>query len=408
MVMALSKTPGVYKETLLPAQATELRTGVPAFLGLTTREPAGGGPQLLTLPGQFATHFGKAPTDSYLAAAVQGFFENGGRSCYVLRLDPERFIKAAEAAGQTLNPDAALETALAAALAQVAALDAVDLVCAPDLMRPREGGALPPDPQVVVRMQQALLAHCDSLNDRFAILDALPDSDSAAVLQQRALLASANGALYYPWLRVPNGPAISAGFVPPCGHVAGVYSRTDQREGVHKAPANELLEGVLDLKVNLTALQQEALNPAGVNCLRAFPGRGLRVWGARTLSPQPAWRYVNVRRLFLAVGRWIERNMATVVFEANDVRLWARIRRELTAYFTALFQRGALQGRSAQEAFYVQCDAQTNPPEVRNAGLVVTEIGLAPVVPGEFIVVRIVYSAGGLTLTGPAASGVGS
>jgi phage tail sheath protein FI len=180
-----------------------------------------------------------------------------------------------------------------------------------------------------------------------------------------------------------------------------VYARTDQRIGVHKAPANDVLQGVLDLEVNLTDAQQDRLNPEGINCLRAFPGRGIRVWGARTLSRDPAWTYVNVQRLFLTAGRWIERNMSSAVFEPNDPRLWARVGRELTAYFNDLLRRGALRGRTPQEAFYVKCDAETNPPEVRDAGMVVTEIGLAPALPGEFVVLRVIHGASGVSIAGP-------
>jgi phage tail sheath protein FI len=135
--------------------------------------------------------------------------------------------------------------------------------------------------------------------------------------------------------------------------------------------------------------------------LRAFPGRGIRVWGARTLSSDPAWTYVSVRRLFLTACRWIERNMVGAVFEPNDPRLWTRISRELTAYFNDLFRQGALQGRTPQEAFYIKCDAETNPLEIREAGSVITEIGLAPGLPNEFVIVRIIHGASGVTITGP-------
>jgi len=163
---------------------------------------------------------------------------------------------------------------------------------------------------------------------------------------------------------------------------------------VHKAPANEELEGVVDLAVHLTDADQAQLNPVGVNALRAFPGRGIRVWGARTLSRNAAWTYVNVRRLFLTATRWIELSLADAVFEPHDTRLWNRITRELTTYFEGLFRAGALRGRTAAEAFFVKCDGETNPPEVRETGRVVTVIGLAPAVPNEFVVVRIIHGAG--------------
>jgi phage tail sheath protein FI len=283
-------------------------------------------------------------------------------------------------------------------LGTLKALDTLDLVCAPDIMWPRQGQA--PDEDEALRMQGEVLRHCDDTGDRFAILDSRPSASVEGALRQRRGLRGVNGALYYPWIKVSSIPGAAEPFVlaPPCGHVAGVYARTDQQTGVHKAPANEVLEGVLDLETNLTDTQQGELNPEGVNCLRAFPGRGIRVWGARTLAGE-LWVYVNVRRLFLTAARWIERNLADKVFEPNDPRLWEQIKRELTTYFNSLFRQGAIRGGTAQEAFYVKCDETTNPPEVREAGMVVTDIGLAIAKPNEFIVVRIIHSASGVTLT---------
>jgi phage tail sheath protein FI len=258
---------------------------------------------------------------------------------------------------------------------------------------------LPPDPVAVRTLQTAVLNHCEGAGDRFAILDALPGGDLEAVLAQRHQLFGHNGALYFPWLGCDDQGQVR--FVPPCGHVAGVYARSDARVGVHKAPANEVLEGVLDLEINLSNRQQERLNPVGVNALRVFPGRGMRVWGARTISTEEAWIYVNVRRLFLTAGRWIERHLAHAVFEPNGPNLWARLTRELTAYFNGLLQQGALQGATSREAFYVKCDGETNPPEVRDAGQVITEIGVTSTVPGEFVIIRIIHGASGVTVSGP-------
>ena len=170
---------------------------------------------------------------------------------------------------------------------------------------------------------------------------------------------------------------------------------------MHKAPANEVLQGVVGLERLLSNDDQAFLNPKRVNCLRSFPGRGIRVWGARTLSGDDAWTYVNVRRLFLTAVRWVDWNMGAVVFEPNDARLWARIERDLNSYFLEVYRRGALKGRSPQEAFYVKCNAQTNPPEVRELGQVVTEVGLAPAVPYEFVVVRLIHGASGVSISGP-------
>jgi uncharacterized protein len=382
--MPTYQSPGVYKEDVSLAPVSELRPGVPVFLGFAEKGPTNQ-PQVLTFWSQFEENFGVPLPKGYLAYIVRGFFQNDGNLCYVVRLE------------DTAN----LSTTLRRGIESLAPLDTFDLICAPDVMRLRQPGDLPPDPVEVGTMQKAVLNHCDGLGDRFAILDSLPSASVNEVLTQRRELRGTNGALYYPWIRVPDGPTFTNGFIPPCGHVAGVYARSDQHGGIHKPPANEILEGVLDLEVNLSDAQQGLLNPEGINCLRALPGRGIRVWGARTLSNDPAWIYVNVRRLFLTVGRWIERNMVEAVFEPNDSRLWTRISRELSAYFYGLFQRGALMGGTAQEAYYVKCDAETNPPEVREVGMVITEIGLAPALPKEFIVVRIIHSANGITIVGP-------
>ena len=386
-------TPGVYREDVFPAPPFTLLTGVPAFLGLASQGPLGA-PQRLTLWSQFEELFGPPRADGYLAYAVRGFFENGGIVCHVVRL------------GETDPPLASLVEGLAA----LEPIDAIDLVCAPDIMRsPPLGGE--PDKDAVREMQFAVLDHCERQGDRLALLDAWPHATPADVLRQRRELhgrglTGANGALYYPWVWVPQ-PQVAPGRVkvPPCGHVAGVYARTDQRVGVHKAPANEDLHGVLDLEVSLSDAQQGDLHPDGVNCLRVFPGRGLRIWGARTLSADQAWLYVNVRRLFLTAGRWIERTMADVTFEPNDFLLWVRIERELRAYFSGLFRQGALKGATEDEAFYVKCDAETNPPEVQDLGMVVTDIGLAPALPHEFVVVRLIHGASGVSIAGPARPG---
>jgi phage tail sheath protein FI len=244
-------------------------------------------------------------------------------------------------------------------------------------------------------MQTEVLAHCDGAGDRFAILDSLPNLGTTAVLEQRRGLTAENGALYYPWIR----PLGAASFVPPCGHVAAVYARTDQRVGVHKAPANEVLEDVLDVELDVGDAQQAVLNPAGVNCLRSFPGRGIRVWGARTLHADPAWRFVSVRRLVLTTRRWLQLQLLDVPFEPNEATLWARIRRELTAYCEDLRRRGALLGASADEAYFVRCDQSTNAG--RDDGEVVAEVGLAAAAPNEFVVVSITFDGSGVSIADP-------
>jgi phage tail sheath protein FI len=171
--------------------------------------------------------------------------------------------------------------------------------------------------------------------------------------------------------------------------MCGVYSRVDSTRGVHKAPANELFRTAIGLKYNLTDAEQELLNPKGINCIREFPGRGIRVWGARTISSNPEWRYINVRRLFCMVEQAIQNGTNWVVFEPNTRDLWKKITRNITAFLLNIWRAGALFGDTPEEAFYVRCDDELNPPESIDAGYVVVELGLAPAKPAEFVVFRV-------------------
>jgi phage tail sheath protein FI len=369
-VTAIDAAPGVYREDLFPPLVPGLAVGVPVFLG-QARQGEANVPQQLTLWSQFQAAFGSPA--SYLGSAVRGFFENDGLLCYVLRLD------------DTATPIQALSSGLGVA----ADLD-VDLVCAPDLVGTADPGAVPD-------LQAEVVSHCQNAGDRLAILDGVLTSDRKDVEDQRTALSSSDGALYHPWLWV-TGLDGQPRYVPPCGHVAGAFSRSDQRVGVHKAPANEPIEGVLDLRVNHTAADIGELFARGINCLQAQPGRGIRVWGARTLSADAAWQQVSARRVFHTLSRWIERFLTDLVYEPNDVRLWVRIMRELTVYLDGLYARGALRGRTSDEAFFVKCDSETNPPEVVATGTVVTLVGVALAAPAEFVVARIIHGTSGVTI----------
>ncbi|HEY1627368.1 MAG TPA: phage tail sheath subtilisin-like domain-containing protein [Streptosporangiaceae bacterium] len=373
------QAPGVYLEEMFPAPRPSLPTGIPAFLGYA-RHGRAVEPRPLTLWPQFQEEFGAEVDGGYLAHAVRGFFENGGLQCYVVRLD------------DSATPLAGLRAGLAA----LEATDAVDLLCAPDVMMSGGPGG-PPDIELVTALQAEMLASCRRTGGRFAILDATLTGDQVRAERHRSALNSENGAIYYPWLWAA-GATGAAVYVPPCGHVAGIYARCDRVTGVHKAPANEVINGVFDLWANLTDEAIGRLYAQGVNCLRAAPGRGIRVWGARTLSQQREWESVAARRVFLTMGRWLERFLSQVTYEPNDVRLWVRIMRELTAYLDGLFQRGALRGRTAEEAFFVKCDSETNPPDVTDAGMVVTNVGLALAAPAEYVRVRILHGASGVSI----------
>jgi phage tail sheath protein FI len=373
------QAPGVYPQDVFPPPAPSLLTGVSAFLGYAD-DGKPGGPYPLTLWPQFETKFGAPRDDGFLGYAVRGFFENGGLLCYVVPLDKE----------------ATPLTALRGGLAALQDADPVDLVCAPDIMASASLTG-PPDVEAVTALQVEVLVDCQRTGGRFAILDAVLTPDTATVEVQRANLNSQDGALYHPWLWAP-GQDGSPLYLPPCGHVAGIYARSDQQVGVHKAPANEAVDGVLDLRANLADDVIGRLYAEGVNCLRAVPGRGIRVWGARTLSGEPGWQSIGARRVFLTMGRWLERFLTELTYEPNDVRLWVRIMRELTAYLDGLFQRGALKGRTPEEAFFVKCDSETNPPDVTEAGMVVTNVGVALAAPAEFIVVRIIHGTSGVSI----------
>ena len=275
------------------------------------------------------------------------------------------------------------------------ALDDVTMVCAPDLMATPAGS---PDRDTVKAVQMALITHCERMKDRVAILDSLPNQNSQEVRTWRRDVAgfdSSYATLYYPWIMVDD-PILNKPIpVPPCGHIAGIWARNDNTRGVHKAPANEVVLGAIGLQQMITKGEQDGLNPEGVNCIRAFPGQGIRVWGARTLSSNPSWRYLNVRRLFNMIEKSIERSTQWVVFEPNDELLWSRIRRDVSAFLSTVWSDGALFGASPNQAFYVKCDGELNTVEQRDLGRLIIEIGIAPVKPAEFVIFRISQWAGG-------------
>ncbi|HSF43592.1 MAG TPA: phage tail sheath subtilisin-like domain-containing protein [Thermoanaerobaculia bacterium] len=246
--------------------------------------------------------------------------------------------------------------------------------------------------------QQALVAHCETLHDRVALLDPprFEETDEAsslgAVQAWRARFDSSFAALYYPWVRVADPRARHGGLtreLPPSGHVAGLVARTDLAAGVHKAPANEELRWLVGLTAEVSVPQQEVLNPSGINCLRAFPGRGLRVYGARTLASDTRWRYLPVRRLLLMIEEALDQALQWAVFEPHDLQLRQAIRQSISSFLTELWAGGALAGSTPAQAFFVRCDAETNPQEEVDLGRLIALVGVAPTVPAEFVVVRI-------------------
>ena len=333
---------------------------------------------------------GKAmfPGHRALTHAVYGFFRNGGTRCFVARMKSEN--------------GAEIDRALTA----MESIDAVAIVAAPGLIGKDPWGRL--------------VAHCEKTEDRFAILDPPADVEANGDVDIKALQydtqnnvlpdRNKNAAYYFPWIEVidpakqlqdewvdRNVPLKYRGrvYVAPSGHIAGIYARTDEQRGVHKAPANAAVMGAINVKYYIGKPKQDLLNPQGVNCIRNMNGN-ITVWGARTIGGDRnvEWKYINVRRFFLFLRESIDEGTQWVVFEPNDPTLWGKIRLNVTAFLTNVWRSGALFGVTPQEAFYVKCDAETNPPEIRDLGMVVTEIGVAIVRPAEFVIFRITQSTG--------------
>jgi phage tail sheath protein FI len=280
------------------------------------------------------------------------------------------------------------------------AVDEVTMLSVPDLMAVYQQGVI--DLEGVQAVQLAMIAHAELMGDRVAILDAPPSLNAQQIKEWRVDKAgydSKYATLYWPWVKVFDPLSGQAIHVPPSGHVAGVWARSDDTRGVHKAPGNEVVRGAISLELNLTKGEHDQLNPVGINCIRAFPGRGIRVWGARTISSDPSWRYLNVRRLFNFVEESIFEGTQWVVFEPNDQRLWGRVKRTINSFLLRVWRDGALFGATPEQAFFVKCDEENNPPEVRDAGQLIVDIGIAPVKPAEFVVFRIAQFSGGADLS---------
>ena len=240
-------------------------------------------------------------------------------------------------------------------------------------------------PEVVV----SLVAHCENGQNRFAVLD-IPQElvKTNDILEYRSMIDSTYAAMYHPWIQVFDPVTKKPGFVPPSGAVAGVYSRTDVTRGVHKAPANETV-ACTGLSVNYNTGEQDVLNPAGVNLIRALPGQGIRVWGARTASSNSAFKYVNVRRLFIYVEQSIKNATNWVVFEPNNSSLWARVQATVSSFLENMFRAGMLSGETPAEAFYVDIGPNTMSRDDIMNGRLICEIGIAPSRPAEFVIFRV-------------------
>jgi phage tail sheath protein FI len=291
-------------------------------------------------------------------------------------------IEAADFEGDDSDPTNAT------GLAGLGDVDEISIICCPDEFYFGDG-----DKQVT----NLLVQQCQNLKDRFAILQA--PQNAGKPLDNNPSLNSNYAAYYYPWLQIINPDTGVGLLVPPGGHIAGIYSRSDTSRGVQKDPANEVILGINQLQLQINNQQQAILNPKGVNCLRHFKGLGNLVWGGRTTASDPDWKYISVRRLFIFIEKSIERGTQWVVFEPNDETLWATARRSVSDFLTGLWMNGMLQGATREQAFFVRCDRTTMTQADLDNGRFIMLIGVAPVKPAEFVIFRIGQWTGGSDVT---------
>ncbi len=414
--MPTYSVPGVYVEEIGsgPTPLRPSETAIAAFVGFTeTRPPgaAGNAATLVTSWQEYQERFGGFDQAGDLVAllpiAVKGYFDEGGTKAYIVPI-AHRHEPTGPTSGAVLEAversavhgDESTGTGIAGL---TACRDVTMLIC-PDLHNIAttwsvdDGTATPEafDESIWNEIQQAMLAHCDSMGNRMAILDTPKDRiEPQDVLDWRTIDArysSARGALYYPWITIID-PLGTGGLidVPPSGHVAGVWARNDSTRGVHEAPANETINTAQGVATMITSEQQERLNPDGINAIRSFGARGVKIWGARTLSGDPTWQYINVRRLFNMIEQTLLEQMQWVAFEPNDMALWERATRVIQGFLDGLWREGAFVGQSAEEAFFVRCDDQLNPLSNQETGVLIAEVAIAPISPAEFVVVRLSF-----------------
>ena len=343
--------PGVYIQEI-PFQSHPIEgvsTSTTGFIAAVERQPVAGP---LTSFTDFVRVFGLT-SGANLTLAVRGFFENGGHRCYVARI-------------AATDP---LESGL-----EALAKEKISILCFPD-------------EHTFPNAPAAMAAHCEQRKDRICILQspqpAIPDSTHQPPVH------SSYAAYYYPWITVRSLDGTTTATIPPCGHIAGVYARTDTERGVWKAPAGARLMGVEAFSQAINATESDLLNSRGINVLRNFPGQGFLVWGARTTSQDSEWKYINVRRLFVYIEQSIDRGLQWAVFEPNGVALWMAVRSAIEDFLQNLWKSGALQGVKAEEAYFVRCDQTTMTQSDIDNGRLIALVGVAPLRPAEFVIIRI-------------------
>ncbi len=315
-----------------------------------------------TMPTIIDAPFNTLCTQEDQSVVTVGFV--GGSNGSVASINPSVFVGEDNGAGKRTGIQSFVDN------------DVVSLMAVPGVV----------DPNV----QLMLVAHCENLGSRFAVLDVPKDARKVQdIINHRDIFDSNYAALYHPWLEVFDPLDKKNIAIPPSGSILGIYARSDNTRGIHKAPANEVVRACVGLDCQFNKGEQDILNPKGVNLIRAFPGQGIRVWGARTATSNASWKYINVRRLFIFIEESIKANTNWVVFEPNDEQLWVRVKRTIDVFLAGLWRNGSLAGSSASEAFFVEIGRSTMSQDDIDNGRLVCVIGVAPVKPAEFVIFRI-------------------
>ncbi len=378
------KSPDIYIEEIQSGTKpiSGVSTNCTGFVGTTAYDDVPvGEPTLITSWDQFVEKFGRFDKDKapFLPPAIYGFFRNGGKECYVVRVKASATNE--DYTGATKGSRS--KTGLSA----LSDIDSVSIICIPGITS-----------NIV---QRAMIEHCKKMGNRFCILDPPRKADVVAIKKHRKNLVSEKGfgALYYPWIKASietteNDRVMDIqDFVPPSGYIAGVYARVDMESGVWKAPANAIIRGATEVELDLPEKVQEELNLTGINCIRNLGEGVIYVWGARTLALDAQWKYVSVRRLFIFIEESIYRGIQWVVFEPNDHPLWSSVRAHITPFLMRLWRDGALMGSKPRHAFFVRCSLGTTMTQndIENGRLIIL-IGIASVRPAEFVIFRICYN----------------
>ena len=347
--------PSVYIEETGPGPRpiAGVSTTVVAFLGFTESGPPG--PTELSSLADFTENFGNCTATGYLSHAIRAFFANGGTRCFVLRV-PAEYSSPEEL------------------LAPLESLAEVSMVCCPD-------------EYAVPGIAAALVAHCERMRYRIAILGAAPNSEFSDLPSDD--LRSSFAAYYAPWVIVSDHASGAELPVHPGGHIAGAIVRNDLERGVWKAPASLALLGVSGLTQQITTAEQTVLNERGINALRYFAGKGYLVWGARTTSQEPEWKYLNVRRYLIYLEKSIDEGTQWAVFENNGPTLWSNVQQAVGDFLFNEWKSGALQGSKPEDAYFVRCDRTTMTQDDIDNGRLICEVGVAALRPAEFIIFRI-------------------